>query len=227
MKNIFINLIKKNKLAHAYLFFSFNRNVLLDFSQWLASELEPNKKILLDFFSIKPEKKTIGIDQARTVKNFLWQKPIQSSKKMVVIEDAECLTVEAQNAILKIVEEPPAHALIVLLVKSHELLLPTVVSRFQKIYLSEKIQDQNSSEEIKKIISDFFKGNSFQRSKIIQIALEKEILTDFVNGLIIKLSENKLKNWRLLKELFYRWQLMNQLNLNKRLQLEAFSQLLN
>ncbi|GEM_PF-337716 len=80
--------------------------------------------------------RTIGIDQIRGLKNFLWQKPIFSTRRTAIVNDAESLTDEAQNALLKIAEEPPASSLLVLVAADSEKLRPTLSSRLQKIYFS-------------------------------------------------------------------------------------------
>ncbi len=91
------------------------------------------------------EKKSIGIDVARKVKKFLQEKPLQSKTKIVIFTQAELLTTEAQNALLKILEEPPKYGQIFLLSKTENSLLETVVSRCAKIIVkhprSEEIED--------------------------------------------------------------------------------------
>lgn len=77
---------------------------------------------------------SIGIDAAREVKNFLWQKPNASARRTLIIDGAELLTTEAQNALLKITEEPPASSLLILATADIESILPTIVSRLPKVY---------------------------------------------------------------------------------------------
>lgn len=77
---------------------------------------------------------SIGIDAAREVKTFLWQKPNTSVRRTLIIDNGELLTTEAQNALLKITEEPPVSALLILITSDIESILPTIVSRLPKIY---------------------------------------------------------------------------------------------
>ena len=77
---------------------------------------------------------SVGIDAAREIKNFLVQKPNVSSRRTLIIDDAELLTTEAQNALLKIVEEPPTSSLIIFVASDADSILPTILSRIQKIY---------------------------------------------------------------------------------------------
>lgn len=75
---------------------------------------------------------SIGIDAAREIKNFLWQRPNVSTCRTLIIDDSAMMTNEAQNAILKITEEPPASSLLILVSSDAEGLLPTILSRLQK-----------------------------------------------------------------------------------------------
>ena len=77
---------------------------------------------------------SIGIDAAREVKTFLWQKPNMSTRRTLIIDNAELLTTEAQNALLKITEEPPTSSLLILITSDIESVLPTIVSRLPKVY---------------------------------------------------------------------------------------------
>lgn len=62
--------------------------------------------------------------------------------RVAIIEDAHYLSTEAQNALLKLLEEPPAKSLIILTSSADERLLPTVASRAQKIYVSPPALEQ-------------------------------------------------------------------------------------
>jgi DNA polymerase III delta prime subunit len=77
---------------------------------------------------------SIGIDAVREIRNFLWQKPNVSKRRTLVLDEAEFLTAEAQNALLKITEEPPASSLIILVSSDPDGLLPTILSRIEKVY---------------------------------------------------------------------------------------------
>jgi len=79
-------------------------------------------------------KDSIGIDAVREIKNFLWQKPNVSARRVLVIEEAEHLTTEAQNALLKVTEEPPASSLLILVTSDIESIMPTILSRLPKIF---------------------------------------------------------------------------------------------
>lgn len=100
-----------------------------------------------DIFFITPPKKEIVIDQIRELKSHIHQKPVKSSYKFIVIESAHTMANVAQNALLKILEEPPQHAIIVMEAKNKAQLLPTILSRVVTISKtpSQKIGGTDSS----------------------------------------------------------------------------------
>lgn len=157
----FRNLVEADKLSHGYIFFGSDGVGKKTFALSLANFLENKKfdpirgketlralaasngagfeseKILSDLFLVEPnEKKTIGIDAIRKLKNFLSQKPNLSLRRTAIIDEAEFMTTEAQNALLKIAEEPPASSLLILIVREPEIFAATLGSRLQKIYFS-------------------------------------------------------------------------------------------
>ncbi|MBX3023471.1 DNA polymerase III subunit delta' [bacterium] len=78
-------------------------------------------------------KKEIGIDQARELKRFVALRAISAGRKIAVIDDADRLSIAAQNALLKTLEEPPGAAMLILITASPGALLTTVRSRCQRI----------------------------------------------------------------------------------------------
>lgn len=77
-----------------------------------------------------------GIDQVRTLKKFFSQKPFNHQNKIIIIQDAHNLNAEAQNALLKILEEPGPNHYIFLVTNQPFYLLPTILSRCQTIRLT-------------------------------------------------------------------------------------------
>lgn len=84
-----------------------------------------------DIIRVTHEKpNTISVDDIREqVNNTIDIKPYQGPYKIYIIEQADLMTVQAQNAILKTIEEPPAYAIIMLLTENADTLLPTITSR--------------------------------------------------------------------------------------------------
>ncbi|HSQ00792.1 MAG TPA: DNA polymerase III subunit delta' [Candidatus Dormibacteraeota bacterium] len=78
-------------------------------------------------------KKEIGIDQARELKRFVALQAISAARKLAIVDDADRLSIAAQNALLKTLEEPPGQAMLILITASPGALLTTVRSRCQRI----------------------------------------------------------------------------------------------
>jgi len=84
---------------------------------------------------ITPEGDSISIDTIRRLQKFLQLKTLGSHplRRAILIEHAQALTTEAQNAYLKLLEEPPADTIMILTATSPHALLPTILSRLQTI----------------------------------------------------------------------------------------------
>lgn len=78
-------------------------------------------------------KKTVGVDEIRAVIEDVYTKPFKSDKKVYIIEDGDCLTPAAQNALLKVIEEPPEYAVFIICATDLNKILTTVKSRCVKI----------------------------------------------------------------------------------------------
>lgn len=142
------NAIKSDKVSHAYIFNgedgsgknmlakAFAEALLCErgemegcgechFCKQLASDNNP------DFVRLTHEKPaSIGVEDVREqlVEDVLI-KPYNGKYKVYIIDEAEKMTVQAQNAILKTIEEPPAYSVIIFLTNNVEIFLPTIVSR--------------------------------------------------------------------------------------------------
>ncbi len=137
----FEKLFRRGRLGQAYIFFGLpgvgKRSFALELAAFLENgrwPAEASPRPLSDALLIVPAEGTIGIDAARSVKQFLSESPLISARRTAVLDNAEALTPEAQNALLKVAEEPPSAGLLILIVRDPEALMPTLRSRFQKIY---------------------------------------------------------------------------------------------
>ncbi len=74
-------------------------------------------------------KKTIGVEAARNVAADAVKTPYGKRKKVYIIPDGENLTIEAQNALLKTLEEPPEYVVFIIIIPSASMLLQTIISR--------------------------------------------------------------------------------------------------
>ena len=79
---------------------------------------------------------SIGVDDVRRqINDTIQVKPYSSAHKIYIVDEAEKMTVQAQNALLKTIEEPPAYAVILLLTTNAEAFLPTILSRCVQLKL--------------------------------------------------------------------------------------------
>ncbi len=93
------------------------------------------KKPTADKKESKKLSQSIGIEQIKNMQGKVFLKPFKSPMKAVIIVDAHSLTPEAQNALLKVLEEPPAQTILILTSESRDALLPTILSRCSLIEL--------------------------------------------------------------------------------------------
>jgi len=82
-----------------------------------------------------PEKKTVSVELIRQLQADAWVRPNEGRKKVYVLPRAQDMTDNAQNALLKLIEEPPGYAVFLLLTTNAEKLLPTVRSRSAELRL--------------------------------------------------------------------------------------------
>lgn len=87
------------------------------------------------FLQVNPDETTVSIEQVRELQHFTQLKTIGSApiRRAVIILGAGYMTTEAQNAFLKLLEEPPADTMLVLTVENERALLPTIMSRVRPI----------------------------------------------------------------------------------------------
>lgn len=96
--------------------------------------LSKNHPDIITVYHEKPN--VISVDEIRSqVVNDVDIKPYKGPYKIYLIPEAEKLNVQAQNALLKTIEEPPAYAVIILLTSNADALLPTIVSRCVTLHL--------------------------------------------------------------------------------------------
>jgi DNA polymerase-3 subunit delta' len=82
-----------------------------------------------DYREVESSDLSIGVDEIRSLQSDIAVKPFYSNRKVYVIIDADKMTVQAQNCLLKTLEEPPGYAVIILTTANYDALLETVRSR--------------------------------------------------------------------------------------------------
>ena len=144
-KTILKKALELNKTSHSYLFWGTEgigkKKIALEFAKKLLC-LTPNEENCRckaciefdsnnnpDFMMIEPQDGKVKIDQIREMQRKIVEQPIISTKKVYIIDDADTMTREAQNCLLKTLEEPPEFANIILIGSNESSFLSTIKSR--------------------------------------------------------------------------------------------------
>jgi len=181
-----------------------------------------------DVVIVSPEK-TIGIGDVRNFQSQIFLKPSQGKEKGVVINAANGITTEAQNSLLKVLEEPPANTYILIIALSKDSFLPTILSRCKVIELIDN--EVKNLDEFDKILEKLLKAGLGERLKLAQdIAKDKDSALLWIEGLILairgKLKEKQNSNADLqtylikIEKLQKGYQIIKNTNANLRLALE-------
>lgn len=160
-------IVECGKVGHAYLFVGKSgigkRLVALEFAKNIMCPNSKNGVACMecdecktfgnnaDFEIIEPEKNIIKVDAIRNFESEVYLKPTMSLRKCFIINDADLMNESAQNALLKILEEPPLYATIILVASNKEKLLGTIKSRVVSINFKAL-----SNDEIKEIVGQDF-----------------------------------------------------------------------
>ena len=141
----------QQRLAHAYLFEGEPSTGKESMARWLtqrvfceAAQTDPCGECLNcrriqegnhpDVTKIEPEGKSIKVEQVREIKEVFIKSGLESQRKVLIIAEAEQMTVSAANSLLKFIEEPEGQVLIILLTTAKAKILPTIVSRCQTLH---------------------------------------------------------------------------------------------
>ena len=138
------------------------------------------KKEHPDVLYIKDGEK-LGIEQARKIKNHFVYKPNKAKGKVVVVETADNMTVDAQNALLKTIEELPENGLIILGASTDANFLPTIISRSQIITFNLVGHKQPTYEVYAQDIEKLIKSGISERFEYIEKLKDRE---EFLQALV-------------------------------------------
>lgn len=209
--------ISQNKTSHSYLFIGIQgigkKMLAIEFAKMLLcindnkpcneckSCIEFDTNNNPDFSYIEPEGNSIKIEQIRDLQKKIQEKPIISEEKIYIINDADLMTQEAQNCLLKTLEEPPEFATIILIGSNETAFLPTIKSRctilhFNKInnedikkYLLENYNINDISENMLEVFQGSIgkalklkdKQEEYQKIELIVEQIKQNDLIDLIN----------------------------------------------
>lgn len=175
--------VQQNKASHSYLFIGIDgigkKIIAKEFAKMLLclgekkycnhckSCIEFDTNNNPDYIYIEPDGNNIKIEQIRDLQKIIQEKPIISSRKVFLINNADLMTKEAQNCLLKTLEEPPEFAIIILIGSNETAFLPTIKSRCAIIRFKEieNVQIKNFLEQtyemknIEDYLIDIFQGS--------------------------------------------------------------------
>ena len=203
IKNELTNLVKQNKYSHSYIFHGTEgigkKLIAKEFAKMILclgeekycntckSCLEFLSNNNPDFYEIIPDGNNIKIEQIREMQKKVVEQPIISKNKVYIIDNADLMTREAQNCLLKTLEEPPEFVTIILIGSNESNFLSTIKSRctilrFENIepskiekYLKEKF----SIQEVTKSIIEAANG-SIGKAELLKDKQELYIAIDTV-----------------------------------------------
>lgn len=198
-KKYLSNSINKNKISHAYLFEGMNGVGKNSLAKELAKTLLKVDNLINspDYISIEPEGASIKIAQVRKLQTDVLIKP-HSDYKIYVINKAEKMTVESQNALLKTLEEPPAYVIIILITSNKDSLLDTIKSRCEVIkflpipFIETKkyLEDRGIEERKASILATFSRGSISKALELSDSADFMLMREDIQNNIQILLEKN-------------------------------------
>ncbi len=151
IKKMLEQAITNNKISHSYMFLGISgigkKIIAREFAIKIL-EVEDTENIP-DLLYIEPDGNSIKIEQIREMQKKVQEKPIGAKRKVYIIDQADKMTSEAQNCLLKTLEEPPEFVTIILIGVNENAFLTTIKSRCMILHFN-KIDD----EQLKKYLQE-------------------------------------------------------------------------
>lgn len=141
VKKYLTNCIENKNFSHSYIFSGIKGVGKYTFAKDFAKCILEDP-MMQDYYELEPDGKSIKVAQIRELQNVINIKPTFSKKSVYIIDDADLMTIEAQNSLLKTLEEPPEYAVIILIVHNERSILSTVKSRCVNIKFN-KLSDKD------------------------------------------------------------------------------------
>ncbi|KZL89969.1 DNA polymerase III subunit delta' [Clostridium magnum] len=166
IKNQIVNSIKGNRFSHALIVTGENgigkSLIAKEIAIRLLGKAEEKQYVDIVEFKMSKDKKSIGIDEIKSIIQETTKKPYEGDRKVIILYKADGMTEAAQNAFLKTIEEPPRGIFIILLCEKLENILDTIKSRCQ-VYKLNRL----SEEEMLKFLNNKFESLSEDELKAV------------------------------------------------------------
>lgn len=224
IKDMLRQAVVNNKVSHSYLLVGTSgigkKKIALEFAKailclnqnkycnYCKSCIEFDSNNNPDYYYMTPEGNSIKIQQIRELQEKIQEKPIISEKKVYIIDDADMMTTEAQNCLLKTLEEPPDFATIILIGTNENSFLTTIKSRCMIIHFNpisdlemrKYLEENYQMKSITQNMLDLFQGSI---GKAINLKDKKEQYEN-LERLIDNLSQKDLIDIAKMAEILYK-----------------------
>ena len=200
----FKNRCSNGNLSHAQLISGedgIGKSILAEILGKLILNGDLNREYV-DIINYKPSKASFGVDDVREIIDEVNKKPFEGDKKVIIIHQGNKLTIQAQNALLKTIEEPPTEVYIIILCESLELNLDTIKSRCEiykltpltkdELYKYIAIKGYDYSEEEKSSAIAFSEGIPGRIDRYFSDT-ELQELRDKIVDLLLQLTNNEIE----------------------------------
>lgn len=200
----FKNRCSNGNLSHAQLISGedgIGKSILAEILGKLILNGDLNREYV-DIINYKPSKASFGVDDVREIIDEVNKKPFEGDKKIIIIHQGNKLTIQAQNALLKTIEEPPTEVYIIILCESLELILDTIKSRCEiykltpltkdELYKYIAIKGYDYSEEEKSSAIAFSEGIPGRIDRYFSDT-ELQELRDKIVDLLLQLTNNEIE----------------------------------
>ena len=200
----FKNRCSNGNLSHAQLISGedgIGKSILAEILGKLILNGDINREYV-DIINYKPIKTSFGVDDVRDIIDEVNKKPFEGDKKVIIIHQGNKLTIQAQNALLKTIEEPPTEVYIIILCESLELILDTIKSRCEiykltpltkdELYKYIAIKGYDYSEEEKSSAIAFSEGIPGRIDRYFSDT-ELQELRDKIVDLLLQLTNNEIE----------------------------------
>ena len=197
-KKYLTNSMRKNKINHAYMFEGIEGIGKKKFTGELSRILLNSENVdsSPDYINIYPDGSSIKIAQIRKLQTDIIIKP-HKDYKIYIINDAEKMTIEAQNALLKTLEEPPGYAIMILITSNKEALLDTIKSRCEIIKflpislldLKKYLIKNGVDEQRAQLLATFSRGSiekALELSESAEFAIMREDIQSYIQTILDK-----------------------------------------
>jgi DNA polymerase-3 subunit delta' len=143
-----------------------------------------------DVTLVQAAAETIGIDAVRQLQRDIYIRPYEGKKKVCILHEGEKMTMQAQNCLLKVLEEPPSGGMVIITTKNGQNLLPTVVSRCQMLTVDMPDALQGR-QDYRDIVAAIMQKGFIDAAACIEQAFkgQNKSVTEFLDYLLITLRD--------------------------------------